>query len=153
MLAGLLGVTYFAAFIGSQFTLPAIPVWYEGLEKPAFAPPNWLFGPVWTVLYGLMAFAAWRVWLQRNRADVRLALTLFALQLVLNIGWSAVFFGLRDPFWGLLEILFLDVAILATLAAFARLDRWAGWAFAPYLAWVAFATALNAAVWWLNPAA
>jgi tryptophan-rich sensory protein len=152
-LAGLFALTYLAAFVGSQFTFPAIPVWYEGLEKPGFAPPNWLFAPVWTLLYGLMAFAAWRVWLQRYRVDVWLALTLFALQLALNVGWSALFFGLRNPFFALLEIVILDIAILATLVAFARIDRLAGLAIAPYLAWVAFATALNGAVWWLNPTA
>jgi tryptophan-rich sensory protein len=149
-LAAFLALCYGVAWVGSAVTMPAIPVWYEGLAKPPFAPPNWLFGPVWGALYGLMAFAAWRVWLQRDRADTRPALTLFFLQLALNLAWSFLFFGLRNPGAALAGILVLAALIFATLIAFGRIDRWAGLAFVPYLAWVSFATALNAGVRLLN---
>ncbi len=146
----LLALCYGVAGLGSSVTMPAIPVWYAGLAKPAFAPPNWLFGPVWGTLYGVMAFAAWRVWLQRDRHDIRVALTLFFLQLALNLAWSFLFFGLRSPLAGLVGIVPLVVLVFATLVAFGRIDRLAGLAFAPYLAWVSFATALAAGVWLLN---
>lgn len=149
-LAAFLALCYGVAWLGSSVTLPAIPVWYAGLAKPPFAPPNWLFGPVWGALYGLMGFAAWRVWLHRDRDDIRLALTLFFLQLALNLAWSFLFFGLRSPLAGLAGIVPLLALIFATLVAFGRIDRLAGLAFVPYLAWVSFATALNAGVWLLN---
>lgn len=149
-LLGFLALCYGVSWIGSWVTLPAIPAWYEGLAKPPFAPPNWLFGPVWGTLYGLMGLAAWRVWLHRERDDVRLALMLFFLQLALNLAWSFLFFGLRSPLAGLVGIVPLLALIFATLVAFGRIDRWAGLAFVPYLAWVSFATALNAGVWLLN---
>jgi tryptophan-rich sensory protein len=139
------------AGIGGAVTVRALDDWYPRLRKPSWNPPNRVFGPVWTVLYVLMGLALWRVWqggLARPGAD--LAVWLFLLQLALNLGWSAVFFGLRRPGAALVVIGLLWAVIAATAVAFYRLDPPAGWLMLPYLAWVSFAAALNAAVWWLN---
>lgn len=127
------------------FTAPG--PWYEALAKPSFNPPNWLFGPVWTILYVLIAIAGWRIW-QRDRYGA--AMKLWWLQLVLNFLWSPVFFGLEQTGWALVVILALLAAILAFIAAAWKLDRLSAWLFAPYAAWVAFASLLNAAIWSLN---
>jgi translocator protein len=121
--------------------------WYEALAKPSFNPPNWLFGPVWTILYVLIAIAGWRLW-QRERTGA--AMKLWWLQLVLNFLWSPVFFGLEQIGLALLIILALFATILAFLAAAWNLDRVAAWLFVPYAAWVAFASLLNASIWSLN---
>jgi tryptophan-rich sensory protein len=134
--------------VASLFTSPAIPTWYAGLNRPGFTPPNWVFAPVWTALYILMAFAAWRVWKKTGLRSVEMAA--FAIQLALNFGWSVVFFGLHRIGAALIEIAILDVAILATLLLFFRRDRLAGLLFAPYLAWVLFATVLTGTFGQLN---
>ena len=134
--------------VASLFTSPAIPTWYASLSKPAFAPPNWVFAPVWTALYILMAFAAWRVWKKTGLHSLEMAA--FVLQLALNLGWSVVFFGLHRIGAALIEITVLDVAILATLILFFRRDRLAGLLFAPYLAWTLFATVLTRTFGQLN---
>ena len=121
--------------------------WYEALAKPSFNPPNWLFGPVWTVLYVLIAIAGWRLW-QRERPGA--AMKLWWLQLVLNFLWSPVFFGLEQIGLALLIILALLATILAFLAAAWNLDRVSAWLFVPYAAWVAFASLLNASLWLSN---
>jgi translocator protein len=149
-LAGFLAASFMAGLIGNLFTTPAIPEWYAQLDKPAFTPPSWVFGPAWTLLYILMAVAAWRVWWLAGFGGARGALTLFFLQLALNAGWSVVFFGLRAPGWALLEIALLWIAIVATTWAFFRHSRLAGALMVPYIAWVTFAAALNAAIWQLN---
>ncbi|WP_230534315.1 TspO/MBR family protein [Microvirga roseola] len=137
---------------GSLVTTPNIPTWYAGLEKPGFTPPNWLFAPVWTALYAMMAYALWRILaLPRNLPGRSAAVTAFFVQLVLNSLWSFAFFGANSPLAGLIVIAALIVAILATIHAFWRLDRIAALLLAPYLAWVIYATALNAAIWQLNP--
>jgi translocator protein len=138
------------AAAGGAVTATSVGTWYAGLAKPAFNPPNWVFGPAWTTLYLMMAFAGWRVWRRRRADDVRLALGAWALQLALNLGWSFVFFGARLIGAALAEIALLLAAILATAVLFWRIDRLAGALFVPYAAWVAFATALNAALWRLN---
>lgn len=143
-------VCFAAAALGSMLTLPQIPVWYEGLAKPSFSPPNWLFGPVWTVLYALMAIAMWRVYLRSRGPERRRAVTVFAVQLALNVAWSAAFFASHSPAAGLVVIAALILAILATILVFARIDRLAALLLLPYIAWVSFATILNAAVWALN---
>lgn len=149
VLAGLLGLCALVAIIGSTVTTPRIPVWYETLEKPFFTPPNWLFGPVWTVLYALMAVAAWRIW--RSRAPGRRpALAVFFVQLAVNLAWSIVFFGLTSPRLGLAVILALMALILWMIALFRPIDRPAAWSMVPYAAWVAYATALNFAIAILN---
>ena len=137
------------AFIGSSVTLPKIPTWYAGLVKPWFTPPNSVFGPAWTVLYTMMAIAVWRVGAAASPARPR-AVVLFVVQLALNAIWSPVFFGLEAPRLGLAVIVALLVALAATLVAFWRIDRLAGLLLAPYLVWVCYATALNAAIVALN---
>lgn len=131
-------------------TATSVGTWYAGLAKPAFNPPNWGFGPVWTALYLMLAVAGWRVWRRRGAGGVRLALGALALQLALNLGWSFLFFGARLIGAALAEIALLLAAILATAVLFWRIDRVAGALFVPYAAWVAFATVLNAALWRLN---
>ena len=133
--------------VGGAVTATSVGSWYPLLAKPAFNPPNWIFAPVWTALYFMMAIAAWRVW---RRGGARRALSLFALQLALNLAWSIVFFGMHAVGAALLEILVLLLAILATTVVFWRSDRMAGLLFVPYAAWVAFAAILNAAIWQLN---
>lgn len=140
-----------ASVLGGAVTVPQIAGWYAGLAKPAFNPPNWIFAPVWTALYALMALAAFRI--LRIPVGVpgrRRALLVYHLQLLLNIGWSFAFFGANSPLAGLIVILPLLVLILATIAAFRLLDRLAANLLWPYLAWVSFATLLNASIWWLN---
>jgi tryptophan-rich sensory protein len=124
--------------------------WYAQLKKPAWNPPNRVFGPVWTVLYLLMAIAAWRVWQHGGWAVQWPALSLFLVQLIFNGLWSWVFFGLRNPEMAFGELVVLWLAILATLLTFRGIDATAGWLMVPYLAWVTFAGTLNYAVWQLN---
>ncbi len=143
-------VCFAAAAIGSAATLPSIPTWYQGLAKPAFNPPNWLFGPVWTLLYTMMAVALWRVVNRSEGSSRRTAIAIFAVQLVLNAAWSVVFFGLHSILGGLIVIVLLDIAILATIARFGRIDRLAGWLLVPYVVWVSFAAVLNLAIFILN---
>jgi tryptophan-rich sensory protein len=138
-----------AAGLGSIATAPALGTWYAGLVKPPWNPPNWIFGPVWTTLYAMMAVAAWLVW--RGGGPKRFpALTLFCVQLALNVSWSWLFFGLRQPGLALAEILLLWLAIGATAWAFGRLSRPAAILFIPYLLWVGFAAVLNWTLWRLN---
>jgi len=140
-----------AAVLGNVATLPNIPTWYAGLAKPGFTPPNGVFGPVWTVLYALMAYAVWRVLsLPATRGRGR-ALVAFFVQLALNAAWSWAFFGAHSPLAGLWVILPLLLMIIETIRRFWPLDRLAAVLLMPYAAWVGFATALNAAIWRLNP--
>jgi translocator protein len=152
VLAALLAASAVVAAAGGLFTQTAPGSWYAGLRLPAWQPPGWLFGPVWTVLYIVMAVAAWRVWDRGRRAGVPVggALGLYFVQLALNLGWTLVFFGLEAPFLAFLEIVLLLAAIVATMLAFVRIDRLAGALFVPYVAWVTFAAALNFAIWRLN---
>jgi tryptophan-rich sensory protein len=150
-LAVALGLSLGTGFVGSLATSTSVATWYPALEKPAWTPPGWLFGPVWTLLYVMMGIAAWLVWRQVNAGRATLPLLLFALQLLLNAGWSLLFFGLRSPGLALIEILLLWIAIAATLWAFARVQRRAALLLAPYLAWVSFAAALNLEIWRINP--
>jgi tryptophan-rich sensory protein len=140
-----------AGAIGSIFTREAIPTWYATLEKPAFNPPNWLFAPVWTLLYIMMGIAAFMVWRKglENR-QVRIALIVFLVQLVLNALWSVVFFGLESPLYGVVVIAALWVAILFTVLKFYRISLAASVLLWPYLLWVTFAAVLNVSIWLLN---
>ncbi len=124
--------------------------WYEELNKPAWNPPNWIFGPVWTALYIMMAVAAWRVWLSGGWKVQRKALSLFMIQWALNALWTPLFFGLQLPGWAFAEILVLFVFILLTIRAFWPVDRIAGGLMIPYAGWVAFASVLNFAIWRMN---
>lgn len=148
VLAGLIILCLVTGFIGSLASMDAIPTWYATINKPSWNPPNWVFGPVWTILYIMMAVAAWRVWLTHDR--VKPALTLFFIQLAFNLAWSLIFFGLRSPGGALIEVVPFWAAILATMLAFFGRDKWAGLLFVPYLAWVSFAAVLNFAIWRLN---
>ena len=124
---------------------------YAQLDTPAWAPPSWLFSPVWTTLYILMGIAAWLVWRERGWAGARVALGLFVVQLVANALWSWIFFAWRLGCAAVVEILVLLALIVATMVAFARVSRTAALLLVPYLAWVAFATALTWTLWRRNP--
>jgi tryptophan-rich sensory protein len=124
--------------------------WYAQLRKPTWNPPGWIFGPVWTALYTMMAIAAWLVWRRGGFAVRRVSLGLFLLQLLLNALWSPLFFGLHNPALAFVEIVMLWLAILATLLAFWKVRRGVGLLLAPYLAWVSFAAVLNFTLWRLN---
>lgn len=138
-------ITFGAAAFGAQF-MPG--PWYAALAKPAWTPPNWLFGPVWTVLYVLIALSAWLVWRAQPRRGVPLGL--WFAQLGLNTTWSWLFFGLERPGLAAIDIIVLLSVIIATAVAFARVSRPAALLLVPYVLWVAFATALNIAIWQLN---
>jgi translocator protein len=143
-------------FLVLTFLAPAAGVWgmpgewYAGLNKPSWNPPSWVFGPVWTTLYTCMAVAAWLVWRQGGWKKQRLALTAYVIQLVLNAAWTPIFFGLQQPGWALVEILFLLAAILITVRFFAQATRCAAGLLLPYAAWVAFASFLNFTLWRMN---
>lgn len=124
--------------------------WYVELQRPAFAPPGWLFGPVWTVLYSCMGTSAWLVWRAAGWRGAKQALTLYAAQLALNAAWTPIFFGLRQIGWAFGEILVLLGFIVATIVAFRRVDWRAAALLVPYLLWVAFASVLNGSLWILN---
>jgi tryptophan-rich sensory protein len=143
-------VCFAAAGIGSLFTATSVKTWYPQLRRPEWTPPNWIFGPVWTTLYLMMAISAWLVWRSASSPGARFALTLFAIQLLLNILWSVVFFGFRlvGPAFG--EILLLWMMIVATTVAFVPISLLAAWLLFPYLAWVGFASYLNFRIWQLN---
>lgn len=145
VLAMAFGAVIAVATLGGLATATGVDTWYRAIPKPSWTPPDALFGPVWTALYAANAVAAWRVWLAAG-PWARGALTLFGAQLALNLGWSVLFFGLRSPTIALVDIVVLLGLILATIVAFARHDRLAALLLVPYLAWVAFAGALNAAI-------
>ena len=144
-------VTFSAALVGSLFTREAVTNWYANLNKPIFTPPNWLFGPVWTILYLLMAISAFIVW-QKGlaRPAVRIALTIYLIQLILNALWSVIFFGLKMPWLSFIEILLLLTAIILTIFAFARVSITAAVLLVPYILWTSFAAVLNLSIWLLN---
>lgn len=124
--------------------------WYFEIERPTWTPPPWLFGPVWTTLYVLIGISLWRMWVRDAMRRDKVALGLFLGQWALNFAWTGLFFGLHAPGLALVEIVLLAAMIAATIVRFHRHDRIAAWLLSPYLAWVAFATVLNAAFWWLN---
>ena len=145
-----IGIYFAVAASGSAFTASSVKIWYPGLLKPAGTPPPWVFGPVWSTLYLLMAAAVWLVWRHRIHQDVWLALALFMVQLLLNGLWSIVFFGLRRPGAALVEIIVLLTAIAMTAMRFAELSRLAFWLMTPYGVWVLYASYLNFGIWRLN---
>jgi len=151
---GLLGwaiVTFLAAALGARASISAAD-FYASLTLPAWAPPASVFGPVWTVLYALMALAAWLVWRQGGWRAAAPALALYLLQLALNVLWSWLFFGWKQGALAFADIALLLALIVATIVAFHRVRSAAAWLLLPYLAWVTFASALNYAVWQANPA-
>jgi len=143
------GVSLLAGFIGSLATTPAIPTWYQSLSKPVFNPPNWLFAPVWTLLFILMGIAAWLVFTKGNKQKAQ-ALKLFFIQLLFNTLWSILFFGFKSPALAFGEIIILWILIYQTKKAFLKQDKLAGWLLLPYLAWVSFAFILNFSIVMLN---
>jgi len=140
-----------AGLIGAYFTFDAIPAWYVFLNKPFFSPPNWIFGPVWTILYTLMGIAAFLVFKKGwKKKPVREAIYFFGFQLALNSLWSIIFFGFRSPLWALVEIVILWIAIAFTISRFARVNKTAALLLIPYILWVTFALILNLAIVLLN---
>lgn len=144
-----LGITFLAAFIGSYFTTPAIEGWYSDLAKPLLNPPNWVFAPVWTILYILMGLSFYLIWNSNNKKKATAA-KVFFIQLVLNSLWSIVFFGLENPPLAFLVIIALWLAIAWTIVKFNEISRKASYYLIPYLLWVSFAAYLNIAIWILN---
>jgi len=148
--AGIAAAVAGTAGVGGLFTSSSVGTWYASLDKPAITPPGWVFGPVWTVLYILMGVAAWLVFRRRAASPVGWPLAVFGAHLLLNAGWSALFFGAQRIDLALIEIVFLWTGILATLLLFWRVRLLAGLLMAPYLAWVSFASVLNFLLWRLN---
>ena len=140
------GFPLLIGFLGSFFTASSVSTWYVTLNKPSFNPPNWVFGPVWTVLYILMGISLFLVW----KSDNRLAFILFGVQLGLNLLWSLLFFGLQQPFFAFIEIVLLWGAIIATIIVFYSISRIAALLLVPYILWVTFAAILNFMIYWLN---
>lgn len=140
-----------AGAIGSLFTASSIPTWYTTIEKPFFNPPNWIFGPVWTLLFIMMGVALFLVWNKGwQNKKVKIAMLIFGIQFLLNILWSILFFGFLSPFYAFVEIIFLWLAILATIIYFYQISRPASWLLVPYIFWVSFASVLNFFIWRLN---
>jgi len=145
-----LALCYVAAAIGAVASVNA-PAFYGELVQPSWAPPAWLFGPVWTFLFSCMAVAAWLVWREAPLAETRVALGLFLAQLAVNALWSWLFFAWQLGGWAFAEVLVLWALILATIVAFWRFSRIAALLLVPYLGWVSFAAALNFWLWRANP--
>jgi len=143
-------IVFSFGFIGSLFTSSSIVSWYAFINKPLFSPPNWIFAPVWTLLYILMGISAFLIWKKRDNLKTKQALIFYGIQLVLNAFWSIIFFGMHNPGLALLEIIILWIFILITLIKFYKINKTAGVLFIPYLLWVSFASILNYAVWILN---
>jgi tryptophan-rich sensory protein len=140
-----------AGIVGAFFTSPAIPTWYATLEKPSFNPPNWLFAPVWTILFLLMGVSLYLIWskgLENKKAKT--AIFIFVLQLILNILWSILFFGLQSPLYAFGGIIILWLAILLTIVSFYKISKTAGLLLLPYIFWVSFAAILNFFIWQMN---
>jgi tryptophan-rich sensory protein len=147
---GFVAVTFAAAAVGGLVTSGSVHSWYPILVKPSWNPPSWVFGPVWTALYTMMAVAAWLVCRRAGWGGAKPALVLFAVQLVLNAAWSPLFFGWHRIGLAFVDIVLLWAAIVATTVAFWRVTTLAGWLFVPYLAWVSFAAVLNFVIWRMN---
>ncbi len=139
-----------AGFLGSLFTTPAIPTWYQTLNKPVFTPPSWVFSPIWISLFVLMGISLYFVWRRTDHPPFKIAFVFFFAQLILNILWSIVFFGLKSPLLGLVDIVALWIAILFTIFHFFKVSKFSGVLLLPYLVWVSFATLLNFSLWILN---
>ncbi|NBB85727.1 MAG: tryptophan-rich sensory protein [Bacteroidetes bacterium] len=147
-LVGWLALCFGVAALGGIATDTG--AWYQELTRPAWNPPGWVFGPVWTLLYTLMAVAAWGIWKETGFREAAVPLALFGVQLALNGLWSWLFFGWQLPGWAFAEILMLWTAIAATLLVFYRVKAWTAYLLVPYLLWVSYAAALNGWIWWMN---
>ncbi|MBA2729027.1 MAG: tryptophan-rich sensory protein [Parachlamydiaceae bacterium] len=140
--------------IGGWLTQTSVSSWYPTLKKPSWNPPNWIFGPVWTLLYGLMAFSVWLIWLKQQEGDLRKNFTpayfLFGLQLFLNCLWSGLFFWMQNPAIALIDILLLWIVLLFTILEFKKHSIMAALLLVPYFLWITYAVSLNSAIWVLN---
>lgn len=143
-------LAFLAAGIGSLATFTSVDTWYATLRKPSWNPPSWVFGPVWTTLYVLMAIATWRVWRAESSNGARLVVRLYGAQLGLNALWSVLFFGLHRPGAALIDVVVLWLVLIRMLVRFRETDTLAGLLWIPYVLWVSFAAVLNAAIWELN---
>lgn len=144
-------IVFIAGTVGTVATLPQIPTWYASLIKPSWAPPNWLFGPVWTTLYILIGIALFLVWREGlNKREVKLAISVFAVQLFLNVLWSLIFFGYNSLLGGLIVVIILWIAILTNIIVFYWVSKPAGLLLVPYIIWVSIASYLNYTVYLLN---
>jgi tryptophan-rich sensory protein len=144
-------VSELSGIIGSVFTASSVSSWYVTLSKPALNPPSAVFGPVWTTLYALMGISAFLIWKRGlDRKDVKAALGIFIVQLILNALWSIIFFGLHSPGGALVEVIFLWFAILATIISFYKISKVSAYLLLPYIFWVSFAAYLNYSIWILN---
>lgn len=140
-----------AGFIGSFFTVTSEGSWYSAIQKPAFNPPNWVFGPVWTILFILMGVSLYLIWNEGlKKKKVKTPLIFFGIQLVLNILWSAFFFGMQRPLFAFIEIIVLWVFILLTITSFFKVSKTAAYLLIPYIIWVSFAAVLNFSIFLLN---
>jgi tryptophan-rich sensory protein len=144
------GLVFFDSLLGQLATFPNLEPWYERLTKPSFTPPNMVFGPVWTLLYALMALAFWRILILPRQPARTLALGFFLAQLALNVLWSFAFFAAQSPLLGLIDIVPQELLVIATMILFWRLDRLAGLCLLPLALWVGYAAALNFEIWRLN---
>ena len=145
-------IVFLAGAVGTVSTLPQITCWYAALTKPSWTPPNWAFGPIWSILYILMGIALFLVWREGlNRKNVRIAILIFAAQLIINVLWSLIFFGTHNIFGGLILIIILIAAILVNIIVFYSISKPAGLILIPYLVWVCIAGYLNYSVYILNP--
>ncbi|MDO8538966.1 MAG: TspO/MBR family protein [Opitutaceae bacterium] len=145
-----LATTFAAGLLATTATLSSVKTWYPTLHKPEWTPPNWIFAPVWTLLYVGMAVAAWRVWRATDDLGAKRTFRVFRAQLVLNALWSILFFGLRRPDWALVDMIVLWAILMMMTVWFWRVDRIAGAIWSLYAAWVTYAFALNAAIWNMN---
>ena len=140
-----------AGIFGSLFTFEAVPDWYITLEKPFFAPPNWIFGPVWIILYYLMGVSLYIVWKDKLESKTRnIFFIVFGIQLILNAFWSFLFFGLRSPLLGLIDVLILDAMVAVTIIYAKRVSKYAAMLLIPYMVWIIIASVLNYAILVLN---
>jgi benzodiazapine receptor len=146
-----IGVSLLAGRVGALPNIEAVPTWYAGLNKPWFNPPNWVFGPVWTTLFILIGLALFLVWRAPRSQIQDIGIALWVIQLVVNVFWNYAFFGFRNPLFGVVTIVPLWMLIAATIHQFYKVDRWAAYLMVPYIVWVSLATALNTAIYLLNP--
>lgn len=144
-------IVQLAGIIGSIFTSSSVSTWYQSLVKPSFTPPNWIFGPVWIILYLLMGIALYLVWGKgfKNKG-VKIAVYIFILQLILNLLWSFLFFGLNNPLYAFIEIIVLWILILINIILFYRISKTSAYLLLPYIFWVTFAAVLNFTILLLN---
>jgi len=149
---------FIAGFIGALATMPALPQWYASLTKPALNPPDWIFAPIWSILYLMMGFALYLIWRQLSNPSIatwqkpaiRQSISIFLLHLVINSAWSIVFFSAQSPFTALFVITFLLLLIIILIIKFYLIDKAAAFLLLPYFLWTCFATYLNYSIWQLN---